>query len=115
LAVIPYQLPGHLLCIRLCMKAKLKSIEDIVKTIIYAPTVNNVNKACLELKTNIENALLIIPGFYENIRLIKALNRCILEIQNSEQLTSESERKITFKEIQIYMLENLSKTKLNIA
>lgn len=97
------------------MEAKLKSIEDIVKTIIYTPTVNNVNKACLELKTNIENALLIIPGFYENIRLIKTLNRCISEIQDSEHLTSESERKITFKEIQVYMIENLSKTRLDIA
>jgi hypothetical protein len=97
------------------MQAKLKSIEDIVKTICYTPTINNINKACLELKTNIENALLIIPGFYENIRLIKGLNKCIIEIQNSEQLDSESERKITFKDIQTYMLENLSKTKLSIA
>lgn len=57
----------------------MEIIESIIKDISYNP--KNYTKASIDLKHNIKKALLVIPGYFENIRIIKALNMCLIQLQ----------------------------------
>jgi hypothetical protein len=95
------------------MTENLKTIEKAVKAIKFtSKEENHINISCEELKKNIEKALELIPGYFENIKIIKTLKKCYININELELHSTQSVIKNTFNETQNYVVENLAKIKL---
>lgn len=89
----------------------MENIDSIIKDISYKP--KDYAEACTRLKHHIKKALSFIPGYFENIRIIKALNTCLINIGKIENQLLDPEIEKEFNSIQTYIVENLPKVRRN--